>query len=48
MDELSFLKQYRKSIEFVSNESLLEMDKTCMPAQWLEIFREADKTRRTH
>lgn len=48
MEKLSFLKQYRKNIEFVSTESLLEMDKAFIPAQWLEIFREADKTRRTH
>ncbi len=47
MDKLSFLKQYRKNIEVVSNKDLLNMEMESMPAQWLEIFQETDKTRRT-
>ncbi len=38
MDKLSFLKQYRKSIEFVSNKDLLNIEKENMPEKWIEIF----------
>ncbi|WP_210364506.1 SMI1/KNR4 family protein [Bacillus sp. REN3] len=46
MDKLSFLKQYRKSIEFVSNKGLLNIEKENMPDKWLEIFKEEDTTRK--
>ncbi|MEB2494459.1 SMI1/KNR4 family protein [Peribacillus frigoritolerans] len=46
MDKLSFLKQYRKSIEFVSNKDLLNIEKENMPEKWIEIFKETDKTRK--
>ena len=46
MDKLSFLKQYRNSIEFVSNRDLLNIGKENMPEKWIEIFKETDKTRK--
>ncbi|MCM3793690.1 SMI1/KNR4 family protein [Priestia megaterium] len=46
MDKLSFLQQYRKSIEFVSNEDLLNIKKENIPKEWLEVFIETDKTER--
>lgn len=46
MDKLSSLKQYRKSIEFVSNKDLLNIEKENMPEKWIEIFKETDKTRK--
>lgn len=46
MDKLSFLKQYRKSIEFVSNIDLLNIEKENMPEKWIEIFKETDKIRK--
>lgn len=46
MDKLSFLKQYRKNIEFVSNRDLLNIEKENMPEKWIEIFKETDKTRK--
>ena len=44
MDKLSSLKQYRKSIEFVSNKDLLNIEKGNIPKKWIEIFKETDKT----
>ncbi|MBT2680529.1 SMI1/KNR4 family protein [Bacillus sp. ISL-35] len=46
MDKLSFLKQYRRNIEFVPYKDLLSMDNEKIPGQWIEIFKETDKTRR--
>ncbi|WP_195696831.1 SMI1/KNR4 family protein [Priestia megaterium] len=46
MDKLSFLQQYRKSIEFVSNEDLLSIEKEKIPEEWMEVFIETDKTER--
>ncbi|MCM2977049.1 SMI1/KNR4 family protein [Priestia aryabhattai] len=46
MNKLSFLQQYRKSIEFVSNEDLLNIKKENIPKEWLEVFIETDKTER--
>lgn len=46
MDKLSFLQQYRKSIEFVSNEDLLSVEKEKIPEEWMEVFIETDKTER--
>ena len=46
MDKLSFLKQYRKSIDFVSNKDFLNIEKENMPEKWIEIFKETDKTRK--
>lgn len=46
MNKLSFLQQYRKSIEFVSNEDLLNIQKENIPKEWLEVFIETDKTER--
>ncbi|MED3897460.1 SMI1/KNR4 family protein [Priestia aryabhattai] len=46
MDKLSFLQQYRKSMEFVSNEDLLNIKKENIPKEWLEVFIETDKTER--
>jgi len=46
VDKLSFLQQYRKSIEFVSNEDLLNIKKENIPKEWLEVFIETDKTER--
>ncbi|MED3916462.1 SMI1/KNR4 family protein [Priestia megaterium] len=46
MDKLSFLQQYRKSIEFVSNEDLLSIKKENIPEEWMEVFIETDKTER--
>lgn len=46
MDKLSFLKQYRKSIEFVSNRDLLNIEKENIPEKWIEIFKETDKNRK--
>ncbi|MFB2347723.1 SMI1/KNR4 family protein [Priestia megaterium] len=46
MDKLSFLQQYRKSIEFVSNEDLLNIKKENIPKEWVEVFIETDKTER--
>jgi hypothetical protein len=46
VDKLSFLRQYRKSIEFVSNRDLLNIEKENMPEKWIEIFKETDKTRK--
>lgn len=46
MDKLSSLKQYRKSIEFVSNKDLLNIEKENIPKKWIEIFKETDKTRK--
>lgn len=44
MDKLSFLKQYRKSIEFVSDKELLHIVNRKIPGKWLEIFQETDKS----
>ncbi|MFJ5772510.1 SMI1/KNR4 family protein [Psychrobacillus sp. NPDC093180] len=44
MDKLSFLKQYRKNIEFVSNKDLLTIEN--MPEEWKEIFKETDKIKK--
>jgi len=46
VDKLSSLKQYRKSIEFVSNKDLLNIEKENIPKKWIEIFKETDKTRK--
>ncbi|EOV9529187.1 SMI1/KNR4 family protein [Bacillus cytotoxicus] len=46
MDKISFLNQYRKSIEFVSNKDLLNMEKENIPGKWIEIFKEIDKTKK--
>lgn len=46
MNKLSFLQQYRKSIEFVSNEDLLNIKKENIPEEWVEVFIETDKTER--
>ncbi|MGI1808959.1 SMI1/KNR4 family protein [Priestia sp. TGN 0903] len=46
MNKLSFLQQYRKSIEFVSNEDLLNIKKENIPKEWVEVFIETDKTER--
>ncbi|YAR64078.1 SMI1/KNR4 family protein [Bacillus cytotoxicus] len=46
MDKISFLNQYRKSIEFVSNKDLLNIEKENIPGKWIEIFKETDKTRK--
>ncbi|MES9697548.1 SMI1/KNR4 family protein [Bacillus sp. JJ927] len=46
MDKISFLNQYRKSIEFVSNKDLLNIEKGNIPEKWIEIFKETDKTRK--
>ncbi|MFT7827115.1 SMI1/KNR4 family protein [Priestia megaterium] len=46
MDKLSFLQQYRKSMEFVSNEDLLNIKKENIPKEWVEVFIETDKTER--
>lgn len=46
MDKLSFLKQYRKRIEFVSNIDLINIEKENIPEKWIEIFKETDKTRK--
>ncbi|MEH7359950.1 SMI1/KNR4 family protein [Priestia aryabhattai] len=46
MNKLSFLQQYRKSIEFVSNEDLLSIEKEKIPEEWMEVFIETDKTER--
>ncbi|MDW4510735.1 SMI1/KNR4 family protein [Priestia megaterium] len=46
MDKLSFLQQYRKSIELVSNEDLLNIEKENIPEEWMEVFIETDKTER--
>ncbi len=46
MEKLAFLKQYRKSIELVSDKDILNISKGSIPQQWLEIFKETDKTRR--
>ncbi|MFT8317396.1 MAG: SMI1/KNR4 family protein [Sporolactobacillus sp.] len=47
MDKISFLKQYRKNIEFVSNvTALLNTEKKNIPEKWTEIFKETDKTRK--
>lgn len=46
MDKLSFLQQYRKSIEFASNEDLLSIKKEKIPEEWMEVFIETDKTER--
>ncbi|MBO1004901.1 SMI1/KNR4 family protein [Pseudogracilibacillus auburnensis] len=46
MDKLAFLKQYRKSIGFVSNEDLINIEKENMSEKWIEIFKEADRSRR--
>ena len=46
MEKLSFIKQYRKSIEFVSNEDLLSIEKENIPEEWMEVFIETDKTER--
>lgn len=46
MNKLSFLQQYRKSIEFVSNEDLLSVEKEKIPEEWMEVFIETDKTER--
>jgi len=46
VNKLSFLQQYRKSIEFVSNEDLLNIKKENIPKEWLEVFIETDKTER--
>lgn len=46
MDKLTFLKQYRKSIELVSNEGLLNIENEKIPENWLEIFKELDKDKR--
>ncbi|MBX9988110.1 MULTISPECIES: SMI1/KNR4 family protein [Priestia] len=46
MEKLSFIKQYRKSIEFVSNEDLLSIEKENIPEKWMEVFIETDKTER--
>ncbi|MCM3033908.1 SMI1/KNR4 family protein [Niallia sp. MER 6] len=43
LDKIAFLKQYRKSIEFVSDKDLLHIENGKIPGKWLEIFREADK-----
>lgn len=44
MDKLSFLKQYRKNIEFVSKKDLLTIEN--MPEKWIEIFKETDKIKK--
>ncbi|MEB2267031.1 SMI1/KNR4 family protein [Priestia megaterium] len=46
MNKLSFLQQYRKSIEFVSNEDLLSIKKEKIPEEWMEVFIETDKIER--
>ncbi|MDT0145788.1 SMI1/KNR4 family protein [Priestia aryabhattai] len=46
MNKLSFLQQYRKSIEFVSNEDLLSIEKEKIPEEWMEVFIETDKIER--
>jgi len=46
VDKLTFLKQYRKSIELVSNEGLLNIENEKIPENWLEIFKELDKDKR--
>lgn len=46
MDKLSFLKQYRKNIEFVSNKDLLEIGWGNIPGEWIGIFEETDRTRK--
>ncbi|MEI4527133.1 SMI1/KNR4 family protein [Priestia megaterium] len=46
MEKLSFIKQYRKSIGFVSNEDLLSIEKENIPEEWMEVFIETDKTER--
>jgi len=46
VDKLSSLKQYRKSIEFISNKNLLNIEKENMPEKWIEIFKETDKARK--
>jgi len=44
MDKLAFLKQYRKSIVFVSDKELLQLENENIPEKWLEIFQETDKS----
>lgn len=37
MGKLSFQNQYRKSIEFVSKEDLLNIEKNYIPEKWKEV-----------
>lgn len=46
MDKISFLKQYRTSIEFVSSKDLPNIEKENLPEKWIEIFKETDKTKK--
>nr|WP_304219938.1 SMI1/KNR4 family protein [Fredinandcohnia onubensis] len=46
MDKVSFLKQYRKNIEFVSNEDIYNIGKEDIPENWLEILIETDKSKK--
>ena len=46
MDKLSFLKQYRKSIELIPNEGLLYIENENIPKKWIEIFKEPDKAKK--
>jgi|SRR5699024_1388188 len=46
MDKFSFLKQYRKTIEVVSEKDLFSIEEINMPKEWKEIFNETDKDRK--
>ncbi|MGG4407220.1 hypothetical protein ABER75_00520 [Niallia taxi] len=46
MDKLSFLKRYRKSIEFVSKEDLLNIEKKHISEKWMEVLIETNKAER--
>ncbi|MDR4887508.1 SMI1/KNR4 family protein [Fredinandcohnia sp. QZ13] len=46
MDKISFLKQYRKNIEFVSNKDIHNIGKEEIPENWLEILIETDKSKK--
>lgn len=46
MDKLSFLKRYRKSIEFVSTEDLLNIEKKHISEKWMEVLIETNKAER--
>ncbi|MGG0739326.1 hypothetical protein [Niallia taxi] len=46
MDKFSFLKQYRKSIEFVPKEDLLNIERKHISEKWMEVLIETNKAER--
>lgn len=43
MDKWSFLKQYRKNIELIQDDDLININKEIIPEKWMGIFYETDK-----